>query len=105
MTKREELQALLKKVSRYVTNWESNGIPFHLDTYEKDLARIKELVKEMSDAINSAWTLIDKLEMIEKDPKYQQVWTSAHIHGVRYDGPQYDEDLQELKDKMQGWKD
>lgn len=37
--------------------------------------------------------LAAKLDAIEKHPRYQSVWTSAHMHGFTYDGPNWEQEL------------
>ena len=40
---------------------------------------------------------IHKIEEFHKDPRYIGVWQMYVIHGGKYDGPQYAEELKELK--------
>jgi hypothetical protein len=37
--------------------------------------------------------LVDKLKKIDADPMLGAVFTSAYIHGVIYDGPNYSKEL------------
>lgn len=47
--------------------------------------------------IEAAMSLLAKLDIIHNDPKYQGVWQMYHIHGLRYDGPKYDTELEVLR--------
>lgn len=47
--------------------------------------------------VNKLTQLVNKLEVIHKDSRYTSVWTNYHIHGGRYDGPTYVEELEEAK--------
>ena len=37
--------------------------------------------------------LVNRLDAIHADPRYESVWTSYMIHGGRYNGPTYVEEL------------
>ena len=37
--------------------------------------------------------LVDRLDEIHADPRYESVWASYMIHGGRYNGPTYVEEL------------
>lgn len=41
--------------------------------------------------------LVKRLEMIEADPGYQDVWMLHHVHGGRYTGPTYVRQLRAAK--------
>ena len=51
----------------------------------------------MSYLTEAAEKFIAKVEEIHKDPRYISVWTMYMIHGGNYDGPNYAEELKELK--------
>lgn len=45
--------------------------------------------------------LVDKLEAVQDDPEYTAIWQLAHARtGKQYSGPQYGEELREVKKKM-----
>jgi len=44
----------------------------------------------LADALDA---LVKKLELIEKDPRYEAVWTSAFVHGIKYTGPTYIDEM------------
>jgi hypothetical protein len=44
-----------------------------------------------------AKALVEKIEAIHADNRYRAVWEVAFVHGYKYDGPQYVEELSALK--------
>lgn len=61
--------------------------------------------KELSDMmkiINAAKALVDKLDLIEADPKFQSVWVMTANHGVPYTGPTYSYEKQILRNALAG---
>ena len=46
--------------------------------------------------------LVDKLDEIHEDPRYKSVWTSYMIHGGRYHGPTYVEELARARAALSG---
>jgi hypothetical protein len=51
----------------------------------------------LAEAVTAAQALVDRLEFIHADPAYMAVWTSNHIHNGPYSGPQYKNELDDLK--------
>jgi hypothetical protein len=45
----------------------------------------------------AAKALVDKLDEVHASPAMQSVWVMNHIHGGRYDGPNYAEELKALR--------
>ena len=43
---------------------------------------------------------ITKIEEIHADPRYITVWTQYLIHGGKYDGPSYEQELRALKQAL-----
>lgn len=41
--------------------------------------------------------LVNKLELIHEDSNYKTVWSMYYIHGGRYNGPNYMEELRDAK--------
>jgi hypothetical protein len=52
---------------------------------------------DVVEAVRAAQALVDRLEFIHADPAYMAVWTSNHIHNGPYSGPQYKNELDDLK--------
>lgn len=50
----------------------------------------------------AAEALVNKLELIHEDPKFQSVWIMAHNRGCPYDGPTYEKELNDLKTALKG---
>lgn len=46
---------------------------------------------------DAAKKLVERLDEIARDPRYQSVWTMYAIHGMTYDGPFYVDELNELR--------
>ena len=42
-------------------------------------------------------TLVEKLDAVHADPRFQAVWTSYMVHGGRYTEPRYDKELSAAK--------
>ena len=51
--------------------------------------------------LSSAKKLVAKLDAVHADPKYRAVWTNAEIHGMRYSGPRYDDELESLREVLE----
>jgi len=52
--------------------------------------------------VRASRALVDKLEEINDDPKFQSVWTINQIHNGPYTGPNYVEELSTLKTVLDG---
>lgn len=48
-------------------------------------------------AVEAARKLVEKLELIHKDSKFQSVWIINQMHAGPYTGPTYENELAELK--------
>lgn len=49
--------------------------------------------------------LVDKLEQIKAHPSYQAVWSIADVHGFKYVGPDWEEELKQAKILLSEWED
>jgi hypothetical protein len=59
--------------------------------------RIEVIEKALSDLVN-------KLKIIHDDSRYTAVWSNYHIHGGRYTGPTYIEELKQAEQALSGGK-
>jgi len=64
------------------------------------MPKCKEPATQIDVLINAARQLTNKLDEITQSEEYQGVFTLAFAHGIKYTGPQYDKDLQALKDAL-----
>lgn len=52
---------------------------------------------EIDRLIEGARQLVEKIDAVHNDGRYQWVWQSAQLHGTPYEGPKYDGELAELR--------
>lgn len=50
---------------------------------------------------NAALNLVEQLDFMHDDPSYLSVWGIYHSRGLEYDGPQYVEELSELRQVLE----
>ena len=58
-----------------------------------ELSRLRQVAYAAGD-------LLRKLDEIHQDSRYIGVWTHFHVHGGRYTGPQYDTQLEKLRELL-----
>jgi hypothetical protein len=49
-----------------------------------------------------ARALVDKLKLVENDPRYATIWSIAASHGFIYTGPNYSQELKDLENILNG---
>lgn len=47
--------------------------------------------------VEAARSLLERLDAVRADPRYQAVWESAEIHGITYSGLRYEAELGDLR--------
>lgn len=62
----------------------------------QDDARIERLAELEA----AARALVERLDFVHAHDAYRRIWGMAHAHGVRYDGPQYVEELEALRSAL-----
>jgi hypothetical protein len=67
---------------------------------EKDNEQAKNAPRTSIDLLDAAETLTNLLDEIHESPSYKAVWSSAYIHGVKYTGKTYQEELKRLKKEI-----
>lgn len=60
------------------------------------------IIKRENQIIDPFINLINKLDEIHNDSRYIAVWTNYHIHGCRYTGPTYIDELNKAKEVLSG---
>lgn len=50
---------------------------------------------------DAAKALVDKLKLVENDPQYTTIWSIAASHGFIYTGPNYAQELKDLKEALE----
>ena len=60
-------------------------------------SRCHHLVVSKQEIETAARALVAKLEEIEKDKSYQGIWSFLLAHGMHYDGPNWAEELINLR--------
>jgi len=55
-----------------------------------DITRLKECAR----------ALVDKLKLVENDPRYATIWSIAASHGFIYTGPNYAKELKDLNESL-----
>ena len=59
---------------------------------------LEELLREEREKYSAALSnLVDAIECVHSDPEYKSVWTLHHIHGGKYKGPGYGEELERAR--------
>lgn len=58
---------------------------------------VQELMEYNHELFDALKALVEKLEEIHDNPNYQGVWSMAHAHGHKYNGPTYEEELKKAK--------
>lgn len=53
-----------------------------------------------NDLLDAAEILTNLLDEIHESPSYKAIWSSAYIHGVKYNGKTYQEELKRLKEEI-----
>ncbi len=61
--------------------------------------------KESKKLLEAAQRFVDKMNLIEEDECYKGVFQMAQVHGYNYNGPQYGEELKELKQVLDKYKE
>jgi len=51
---------------------------------------------------DAAKALVDKLKLVDEDPRYLTVWSLAATHGFIYTGPNYNQELKDLQEALEG---
>jgi hypothetical protein len=69
------------------------GAHFHVGPFQLITKRVEE---ELS-ARAALRALIDRLDLVHEDERYKSVWMMYMIHGGRYDGPTYEQELRDAK--------
>lgn len=49
--------------------------------------------------------LVTKLKEIEIHPSYLSIWSLADSHGLKYDGPTWEEELKQAKVILDDWEE
>jgi hypothetical protein len=79
-----------------IERWEQREIPIS----QSDLVALiaeREAAGKVREAL---WALIDKLDALEASPEYNGVWNSYRVHGGRYTGPNYAEELKAARQAL-----
>jgi len=70
------------------------------DAAWNDVRRMKRgvMITEYSMKLkDAAKALVDKLKLVENDPRYATIWSIAASHGFIYTGPNYSQELKDLE--------
>jgi hypothetical protein len=70
-----------------------------VDSKEAELTAAQERVLELEEA---ARNLLDQLNKVTSSREYVSVWAIYQIHGGKYTGPQYGEELKKLSALLKG---
>lgn len=49
--------------------------------------------------------LVNRLDFVHESEEYKGIWTLAHVHGVRYNGPKYSTELETARAALTAVKD
>jgi hypothetical protein len=58
----------------------------------------------MNEIKQAAKALVDKLDLIEENPQFQDVWGIAYVHGLVYTGPNWADELKNLREVLARYK-
>jgi hypothetical protein len=75
----------------------------HLEEFSKaytELEILRAENKKLGEIKGKARELVKRLEVVHSDLKYKGVWHLAQIHGMPYNGPQYNKELEELEEAL-----
>jgi hypothetical protein len=61
-----------------------------------------EAGSECMNLLNAARSLVERLDLVHDDPKYQGVWQMAQSRNGQYTGPQYKKELDALREIVLG---
>jgi hypothetical protein len=64
---------------------------------EAELAKARETARDLLEALIG---LVDQITACENDSRYISVWTIYYLHGGRYEGPFYIEEMNKAKDAI-----
>jgi hypothetical protein len=59
-----------------------------------------DALKDLKPKIVAAKALIKKLDEITEYSSYKGIWGFLHVHGYKYDGPNWQEELEALKEAL-----
>ena len=65
-----------------------------------DLSTVCDLIVVVEEIYASAKALVDRMEEVHGSPEFSGVWMLYHVHGGRYDGPSYSDELEKLKEVL-----
>lgn len=57
-------------------------------------ALIVRAVNSHEALVEALSALVEKLDLVHDDPRYEAVWTISQLHAGPYTGPQYDKELE-----------
>jgi len=75
----------------------SNGLNEAIQEIDRLLAEPSEPAAADGELLAKAEALVKRLDTVHADPAYMGVWTLYHVHGGRYDGPQYHTEVDALR--------
>ena len=89
----------------YLTYPSSAAAQAEIDEYEVEDVVVTPLYAEPPEVGELARALVEKLDVVHEDPAYKGVWGLHYVHGGRYTGPTYTDELGALRRALAQYED